>query len=704
MKYLCFTALLLHVVLLPISFAQDNTKVGLPDGAIARLGKGGIVAMRFSPDGARLAVGTEIGVWLYDVNTGAGTILLSRELRHANNRAFEPSRLKEWQPAPVTFVNHLAFSPDNRILAVSESSNGIVQLWNIETHHELSRLPLTTRRDSVSAMIFSQDGKTLITPNYFGDIIHWDTVTGSQRIHLDSYRPNLTLLEEDGKYGSHSGDALAFAQDGVTFVSGDPKDGKIRLWDAATGRQLAIFKAKTPFAKLSGEEPEIQKGVNALAFSPDGKTVASGHDDNTVRLWDTATNTERATLKGHTERINTVAFSPDSTLLASGSADDSIILWDVRKNRKHAILRGHRDEIGVLTFSPVGRTLLASGSVDGTVRFWDTDTGSEMSTFATGHTAWIGGVAFSADDTTLASVTGNGTVQIWDIKTGHELTAPPTAHHNKNEATAFSSDATLFASHGADSTVRSRGNNTCTSWLPHGKIRLWHLRTGVELATLSQKAKALAFSPNNIILAASDSKETRLWDARTGLEISRFNVRQFPMYAVVTFSPDSTILATGGMRGETHLWRVNTGRKLATLTATVNEFPKVLAFSPDNSTLAVGYVNNHIRLWDLKTNQARDTSLAAQQEIWAEILKFSPDGKTLLITTRDFKMPREIQLWDIETDQALPSIRTGHTVRIQTLKFSHDGKTLASSGADGTILLWDWDKIIAKQTPNNKGN
>ena len=704
MRCLFFLVILFPAVPLLTSFAQDNTKVGLPEGAIARLGKGGIVAMRFSPDGTRLAIGTEIGAWVYDVNTGAGTILLPTALRHANNRAFGPSRPAEWQPASVAIINHLAFSPDNHILAVSESSNWIVQLWNIETHRELSMFPLTTRRDSVSAITFSQDGKTLITPNYFGDIIHWDTVSGSQTIHLKRYRPDLTLLEEDGKYGSHSIDELAFVQDGMTFVSGDPKDGKIRLWDAATGRQLAIFKAKSPFAKLSQTEPEIQKGVNALAFSPDGKTVASAHDDNTVRLWDPLTSTETATLKGHKERINTLAFSPDSALLASGSADDSIILWNVRERRKHATLTGHRDEIGVLTFSPVGRRLLASGSVDGTVRFWNADAGSELSTFTTGHTAWIGGVAFSADDTTLASVTGNGTVQIWDIKTGHALTVPPIARHDKSEAAAFSSDATLFASHGADSTVRSRGANTRTSWRPHAEIRLWNLRTGVELATLSQQAGALAFSPDNIILAASDPEKTLLWDVRTGLEISRFNAKQFSMNVVVTFSPDGTILATGGMRGETHLWRVNTGHKLATLTATVAEFPKVLAFSPDNSTLAVGYVNNHIRLWDLKTKQERNTRLAVQQKIWVEILKFSPDEKILLMTTHDFKMPREIQLWDMETDQALPSIRTGHTARIQTLKFSHDGKTLASGAADGTILLWDWDKIIAKQTPNNKGN
>lgn len=440
----------------------------------------------------------------------------------------------------------------------------------------------------------------------------------------------------------HSLDVLAFAQDGKTFVSGDPKDGRIRLWDAVTGQQLAIFKAKSKFAGISRQEPEPQKGVNALAFSPNGKTVASGHDDNTVRLWDIASSAEIATLKGHKERINTLTFSPDGTTLASGSADNTIIFWDVVKKRKRTSLTGHRAGVRELTFTPDGQTL-ASGSMDGTIRFWDVNAEREMLTFATGHIGWIGGMAFSADNTMLATAAANGTVQIWDVKKGRELPSPAVAHYDMTEASAFSLDATLFASLGVDTIVRSRGNNTRTSSRAHAETRLWRLRVGVELPSLPQSSKALAFSPNNRILAASDTRETRLWDVETATELFRFNARQFFTDVVVKFSPDGTILVTGGMNGETHLWNVNTGRKLVTLKAAIRDYTKTIAFSADNTLLAVGYENNHIRLWDLTTNKEVNTPLTAQKKIWIEKLTFVPDGKTLLITTRDFKTPREIQ-------------------------------------------------------------
>lgn len=693
-KYLLFILVLLTVVILPTGFCQNNTQIGLPDGAIARLGKGRITVMQFSSDGVYLAVGTTIGVWLYNVNTRNAVALFPSQSRRVDNKAFAPSNTKEWQAAVTAYVNQLAFSHDNRILATGESKNGVVQLWDVATGKELLTLPLTSKSDSVSAIAFSTDDKTLITPTNFGDIFHWDVSSGNLQLQIGSYRPDLAFIEEDGKPSMHSFDALAFSENSKTFVSGDPKDGKIRLWETETGRQLSIFKAKSKFAGISRQEREPQKGVNALVFSSDTKTAASGHDDNTVRLWDTTKSTEIATLKGHTGRINTLKFSPNKAILASSSADKTIILWDVGKKRRQSILTGHRAGVRELTFSPDGN-ILASGSMDGTIRFWDANTGREMSIFATGHTGWIGDVAFSADNTTIATATSTGSVQIWNVETGQQQPSPAVAHYDTTTALAFSQDATLFASNGADATVRSRSGNTRNS-----ETRLWALLAGEELHAFPQSSDALAFSPDNRILAISNPDETRLWNINTGSEMFRLNAKQFFTDVVVTFSDDGTILATGGIKGVTHFWDVNTGQEIFTLKAPNCDHTKAIAISSDNTMLAVVYVNNQIYLWNLESDEGIHNPLTAQKKLRVGKLIFSPDGEKLLIATRDFKIPREIQIWDVKSGQQYPSIQTGHTLGIHALVFSRDGKTLASGDADGTVLLWDWEKISAKNKPN----
>ena len=693
-----FITLLFTVGIPLISFAQDNTKVGLPEGAIARLGKGGINVMRFSHDGARLAVGTNVGVWLYDVNTGNAKALFPAQPRRADNKAFKPSAPEEWRAGTVSYVKNLVFSPDDRILAVGESRNYVVQLWDVESGSELSMLPLTGRHDQASAIAFSEDSKTLITPNYFGDIIHWDTVSGSQRIHLDSYRPDLTLLEEDGKRGSHSFDELAFAQDGMTFVSRDPKDGKIRLWDAVTGRQLAIFKAKTPFAKLSEEEPEIQKGVNALVFSPDGKTVASAHDDNTLRLWDVASRTETVTLKGHKERINTLAFSPDSTIVVSGSADETIMLWDVSNKQRQTTITGHNGSVKELTFSPDGK-IFASGSSDGTIRFWNMDTRREMSIFAIGHTAGIKRVAFTANDRMLATAAANGTVQIWNLQTGQQLLPPPlVSRYDETVAMAFSQDATLFASHGADTTIRSRGTGTRINLRPHTETRLWILPTGDEITALPQEASSLAFSSDKRMLAVGRNQGIRLLDTNSWGELLYFNIKN-RFESKLLFSPNGKLLVTYGTYTPTQIWDVTTEREI---TPPNIKKSAALAFSPDNTLLANGN-NDGIVLWNiLPTGLQERIKIPNSKRGFDEALLFSPDGKILLdatgLTGKDI-----IRLWDVDTGRDLGTL-SGHTWRIQTLNFSHDGKTLASGSDDGTVLLWDWEKIITKATPKNEGD
>ena len=694
-----FTVLFLTVAICLNGFAQDNTQAGLPDGAKARFGKGRVTEMLFSSDGESLAVGTTIGVWLYNVNTRKVVALFPSESRRVDNKVFESTNINEWQTAVAAYVKHLAFSHDNRILATGASKNGVVQLWDVTTGKELLTLPLTSKSDSVSAIAFSTDDKTLITPNEYGEIFHWDVSSGDLQLQIDNYRPDLAFKEEDGKPSMHSYDELAFSEDRTTFVSGDPKDGKIRLWETSTGRQLSIFKAKSKFAGISREEREPQKGVNALTVSSDTKTVASGHDDNTVRLWNITNGTEIATLKGHTERINDVKFSPNNAILASGSADKTIILWDVAKKRKHATLTGHRAGVRELTFSPDGN-ILASGSMDGTIRFWNANTGQKMSIFATGHTGWIGDVAFSADNTTLTTAASNGSVQIWNVETGQQLPSPSVAHYDTTTASAFSQDATLFASNGADATVRSRSGNTRTSWSTHSETRLWTLLTGEELHALPQSSNAIAFSLDNSILATSNSNETRLWNINTGTELFRLNAKQFPTDVVVTFSRDGTILATGGINGEAHLWDVKTGQETVTLKAPIRDFTKAIAFSPDNTILAVVYVNNQIYLWDLKSDEGIYNPLTTQKKVRVGKLIFSPDGETLLIATRDSRTPREIQLWDVKSGQQYPSIRTGHTLGIHALVFSNDGKTLASGDADGTVLLWDWEIISAKSQQN----
>lgn len=651
--------MLLTVTLLSSSFAQDNTQAGLPEDAIARLGKGGINIMRFSPDGLHLAVGTDVGVWLYDVPDGKETALFTG------------------QPGQV---NALAFSKDGNVLASSGEESPVIQLWDLDIGAKLTSITLTQRQDSVVALAFY--GTTLISLNRRGQIFYWNVDTGNK-------------LSESGKVVTY--DAVTFAEDGKLFAIG-ANDSKIHLWDAISGK---LQKTLIGHANLFKQH---DKEILALAFSPDGKILASGSEDKTLRLWDTQNYTKLATLRGHEGWITALAFSKDGKTLASGDAKKIIKLWDIETKKAQATLTGHKNTINALTFAPENSArysgCLASGSTDGTIRFWNPDTTEELTTFTAGHNEWVKSVAFSENDTTLATAFFNGTVEIWSVKSRQELTAFTAGHSDATGTATMSPDAKFFAVRSSRGLVsfnplRSGGHINTEG---NENLRVWEISTGNQLPVPFQFSgpitPAPTFLPDKNIIASNDAQGIRIWQIDTGIELFHLNTKGPLFRGQLAFSPDGKRLAAVRTHNKPQVWDVATQNDI---TPPDMEPAEVLAFSPDGVILATAS-SHGIHLWNFDADK-EEAHTQLPGRLWGldKVLTFSPDGAILVGSER-----YSLKIIDVETGNVIGILR-GHTEPIDTLAFSHSGEILASGSRDGTVLLWDWEKIISK-IKDNKGN
>ncbi|MEU7417189.1 WD40 repeat domain-containing serine/threonine protein kinase [Streptomyces antibioticus] len=273
--------------------------------------------------------------------------------------------------------------------------------------------------------------------------------------------------------------ALAYSPNGKSLASAS-EDNTVRLWNVT--------------APDGDVEPAKLTGLFwALAFSPDGRTLAGGGADGTIHLWNAADRSLVGTLEGHKQQVSSLAFSPDGRTLASGGLDASIRLWSPADRKLLERLDGHDSNVAAVAFSPDGRTL-ASGSWDNSVRLWSVAGRKTVARFS--HANYVSSVAFGPDGGTLASGCWDNSVSLWSV-TGREKAATLDGHTSVVRAVAFSPDGKALASAAEDETVR-----------------LWNPNDGTEIAVLSEHAGALcavAFSPDGRRVASADDS-VRLWD------------------------------------------------------------------------------------------------------------------------------------------------------------------------------------------------
>jgi RNA polymerase sigma factor (sigma-70 family) len=407
-------------------------------------------------------------------------------------------------------------------------------------------------------------------------------------------------------------------------------------------------------------------GVGSMAYSPDGKRLASPNGDNTANVWDALTGQELLSLKGHTGRVLSVAYSPDGKRLASAASDKIVKVWDAQTGKELRTLKGDSGEVYSLVYSPDGKHL-ASTSEDKTVTVWDAQTGQPLLILEGAGEC----VAYSPDGKRLASGSAGYSwgveVKVWDAQTGQvHLTIK-----GAGRGVAFSPDGKRLASTSWDETV---GVLT---------VKVWDAQTGAILLTIKPdtglgQVNSVAFSPDGKRLASADGGGTvKVWDAQTGQELLAFKGHIWPARSVV-FSPDGTRLAASFQMGGIKIWDATTSPEVRSFRGPTD----AVVFSPDSKRLASRNGDNTVKAWDAQTGQELRVFKGHTGRVRS--VAYSPDGKRLASAAED----RLVKVWDVQTGQEILALK-GHTSSVTSVAYSPDGKRLASAAEDGLVKVWD---------------
>ena len=533
----------------------------------------------------------------------------------------------------------------------------------------------------LSDVTFSPDNKRIAAATSEG-IWLFDAQTYQRRLIFRGsagfdYRPGIVLFSPDG--------------DMLTVVGRGTKE--IQLFRPSDAELILTLKGS-------------QDETSCIAFSPDGKTLASGNDGKTILLWDLDTGNLFNTLKGHTDKVSSIAFSPDGKTLASASYDKTIRLWNAHTGELRKTLKGHTDIIHSVAFSPDGKMLVSSGHQK--MLLWDGHTGKHLKT-VTGIKGSVESIAFSTDGGMFAAGTDQE-IKLWDIKNDEFHPSPINFRLTaaaKNilkgaaglEAIEFSPDGQTLA-------------HLC-SW-DGFYIRFFDVKTGQYRGIISEPQRntkrLTSFSPDVKRIARTThdglfSDVIRFWQIPTEkllmpippiltLKVAntRFSKVQKEFVKSTHFSPDGKLVASVS-NSEIVLWDAVKGTPKTILKDPPTQFYS-FAFSPDSRTLATGdgWNNYLIRLWDTNTGKLKTTLKG--HNAWIDSLAYSPDGKILVSGNRD----GTICVWNPKTGEQEATFQ-GHTKLVRSIVFSPNGKLFASTSNDNTVILCDMLSILQKGQP-----